>query len=63
MKRFEERRRPTKGRSGTKGEMNRQTIQELHPIMKTERSIISIGNERLILLFNSLKFEKEIAIL
>ena len=53
MKEFDGGRRPTKGRSGTKGEMNRQIIQESQQIMRTQRSISSVGNERLILLFNS----------
>ena len=54
MKEFEGGRRPTTGCSGTKGEMIRQDIQESEGIMRTDLSICSIGNERLILLFNSL---------
>ena len=50
---FEGGRRPTTGRSGIKGDMNRQTIQELDEIMRTERWISSVGKESMILLFDS----------
>ena len=46
-------RRPTKGRSETKEEGNRQTIEEVDSIIRTERSITSMGKERMIMLFNS----------
>ena len=52
MKEFHGGRRPTKGRSGIKGEMNRQIIQESQQWMQTEHSIGSVGKERMILLFN-----------
>ena len=53
MKEFEGGRRPTTGRSGTKGEMSRQIRLEFEWMLTTERSIISVGKERMILLFNS----------
>ena len=53
MKEFEEGRRPTTERSGTKGEVNRQISLESEQMLKTECSIISFGKERIILLFHS----------
>ena len=50
---FEGGRRLTKGRSGTKGEMIRQNIQESEWIMRTERSIIPIRKERMIIPCNA----------
>ena len=52
LKEFDGGRRPTKGRSGTKEEMNRQTTQESEEITRTERSISSVGKENMIFLFN-----------
>ena len=49
---FEGGRRPTKGRSGTKREMNRHIIQVSQQIMRTQHSISSIDKERIIILFN-----------
>ena len=57
---FEGGRRPTKGCSGTKGEMIRQNIEDLEWIMRTERSITSIGKERMILLINSSNFKRRL---
>ena len=48
MKEFEGGRRPTTGRSGTKGEMNRQTTQESEETKRTDRSISSIRKKKLI---------------
>ena len=53
MKEFDGGRRPSKGRSGIRGDMNRHAVQESGQIMRTERSISSVGEERMILLFNS----------
>ena len=52
-KEFEGGRRPTKGRSGTKGEMNRQISVESEQMLRTERPIRSVSEGRMIILFNS----------
>jgi hypothetical protein len=53
MKEFEGGRRPNTGRSGTKGEMNRQISLEPEQILETECSIRAIGKERINFLFHS----------
>ena len=50
---FEGGRRPTKGRTGTTGEMIRQNIEQSEWIMRTERSISSIRKERIIIPCNA----------
>ena len=50
---FEGGRRPTKGCSATKGEMNRQISIESEQMMRTESSTRSVDNERMIILFDS----------
>ena len=52
MKEFGGGRRPSKGHSGIKGEMNRQVSLECEPMRRTEPSIRSVGKERMIVLFN-----------
>ena len=52
-KKFDGGRRPTKGRSRSKGEMIRQNIQESEWIMITERAISSIRKEKMIISCNS----------
>ena len=53
MKEFEGGRRPTTGRSGTKGEMSRRISLESEQMLETERSVRSVGKERVIFLFHS----------
>ena len=53
MKEFEGGRRPTTGRSRTKGEMNRQISLESEQTRRTEPSIRSVGEERMIILLHS----------
>ena len=53
MKEFEGSRRLTTGRSGTKGEMNRQISLKSEQMLETEPSIRSVGKERRILLFHA----------
>ena len=50
---FEGGRRPTKRRSGSKAETIRKNIQDSEWIMRTERSLSSIGKEGMIILFHS----------
>ena len=51
MKEFEGGRMPTKGRSETKSEMNRQISLESEQMLEIECSIRSVGKGRMILLF------------
>ena len=53
MKEVEGGRRPTTGRSGTKGEISRQICLESEQMLETECSIRSVGKERMIFLFHS----------
>ena len=53
MQEFDGGRRPTKGHSWIKGEMNSQNIQELDERMRTERRKGTVGQKRMILPFYS----------